>query len=260
MHPVELLPFLALGFLGSLHCVGMCGGFALLAGSGSRRRGGRGLSALASYAVGKAATYALVGLAVSTGVHAASDAMPLGESLPALQGAANWLAGATLVLFGIAQITGGVGGIATGALTRRLGTLTAPARRALEAVRALPGLSGTFGLGLVNGLVPCGLSWSAFVLAAASSPPVALVGSFLFGLATAPALLAFAFGSHFVPGAMRRRGAVVLGTLLIAFGASLFLRTAGRAAEGAPPDCCGTADADAVVTGPAPADETQTRR
>lgn len=44
--------------------------------------------------------------------------------------------------------------------------------------------------------IPCGLSWSAFALGAASEPGTAAIGLFLFGLGTTPALLAVAFGGR----------------------------------------------------------------
>ena len=52
-----LAGFLLLGLAGSLHCVGMCGGF-VLAVSGRTRAGRRALSRALVFGLGKALTYA----------------------------------------------------------------------------------------------------------------------------------------------------------------------------------------------------------
>jgi len=60
------------------------------------------------------------------------------------------------------------------------------------------GIKGYF-LGLVLGLIPCGLLYGAFLIAAAiSNPFVAAFGMFLFGLSTFPALFFTAMGGHFL--------------------------------------------------------------
>lgn len=60
------------------------------------------------------------------------------------------------------------------------------------------GIKG-YALGLVLGLLPCGLLYGAFMIAASISNPIlAAGGMFLFGLSTFPALFFTALGGHFL--------------------------------------------------------------
>jgi sulfite exporter TauE/SafE len=89
-----------------------------------------------------------------------------------------------------------------------------------------PGLASPFGLGLLNGLLPCGLVWAA--LAAATALGSASQGALfmlVFGLGTIPTLFATATLGRLVGSRTRRRLAqavpaalVVLGLLLVARG------------------------------------------
>jgi sulfite exporter TauE/SafE len=104
----------------------------------------------------------------------------LAGSLLGLQRAASVLAGAILVLEALAGLAG------SGPLAGRGGRLFA--RVAATLGRRIPG--HPLGLGLLLGLLPCGLLYSALIAAAARGD--ALQGALallLFGLGTAPALL-----------------------------------------------------------------------
>jgi len=236
----ELAPFAALGLLGSLHCAGMCGAFAVAvttSGSGASRAALRRQS---GYVLGKAVTYATLGLALSSGIGT------LAHTRAAV--AAAWVAGAVLVGLGLAWL----GLIPRGRLpiATRLANWT-PVRRALDAVRALhrelvrlPGFAGAFGAGAVNGLVPCGLSWGAIALAATATPAAAVLGPFLFGLATAPSLALVGVGAWLLRRpSLRRVAPVVLGLALVAGGLLTALR--GTAGGHGGPTCCEHAPATA---------------
>ena len=176
----DLLWFLALGFLGGFgHCVGMCAPFVLLV---SRRFAapGAGCAAFGAqlwYTGGRVLTYAVLGaLAGFVG-----GVVELAGSLFGLQRAALVLAGAVLVLEALLGLAG------TGPLAdTRGGRLFARVSTALG--RRIPG--HPFGLGLLLGLLPCGLLYSALIAAVSRGGPLegalALVA---FGLGTAPALL-----------------------------------------------------------------------
>jgi hypothetical protein len=228
----ELLPFAALGLFGSLHCAGMCGGFAVAVTTAGSRASRAAARRQAGYVLGKASTYATLGLALSSGVGS------LAHSRAA--NVAAWAAGGVLVALGL----GWLGLIPRGRMPR-LPLLPehvlARARGGLRAVHAelvrLPGFTGAFGAGAVNGLVPCGLSWAAIALAATASPAAALLGPFLFGLATAPALAVVGAGAWLLRRAHLRRAApILIGLALVASG----LLTGLRGAHGlrAAPSCC----------------------
>ena len=113
--------------------------------------------------------------------------------------------------------------------------------RARAGAQALGGASGAFAAGTVPGLLPCGLSWSAFALAAGRDPLIAFSGLLVFGLATAPALMLSAWGWSGLSANRRALAARLAGPLLVLFG--LFTIARGLPAESADvlPDCCRTA-------------------
>lgn len=178
---VDLLGFLALGFLGGFgHCVGMCAPFVLLV---SRRFGAPDAGRAAAlrpqvwYAAGRIATYALLGAAAGF----VGGVVELAGSLVGLQRAASVMAGGVLV----AEALLGLAGAGPLAGTRG-GRLFARATAALG--RRMPG--HPFGLGLLLGLLPCGLLYSALVAAVSRGGPVGgALALLLFGVGTAPALL-----------------------------------------------------------------------
>lgn len=132
------------GLVGSPHCVGMCGGFATSAG-------GRGPAV--AWNLGRLATYLTLG-ALSGGL----GGLPVGR-------VGGVLAAVLLVWFSarLAGLTPPVSVRIPG--LARLGA--AAARRS--------GVVGRFALGMVSGLLPCGLLWSALAVAVAAGG--ALAGS-----------------------------------------------------------------------------------
>jgi sulfite exporter TauE/SafE len=172
----------ATGLLGGFgHCLGMCGPLvgSLALASGPRNPRGALASQLA-YHAGRITTYGAVGAVMGlTGAFV--------NVAGRLAGAAN----AVAVAAGMLMIVLGLGAAGVAKPLRRLeargsGRVVAVARGLLEG----GGRGRLYPLGLVLGLLPCGLSWSAFLAAAgtgglASGLAVALA----FGAGTMPALL-----------------------------------------------------------------------
>lgn len=244
MSAVELGAFALLGLAGSAHCVGMCGGLAIAATAGARRPRDI-VSHAASYIAGKSLAYALIGavlaLAFALAARGAVGAAELGGvesdlALDRLRSVLAWLTGGALVLAGVHLLwRSGAGGTAT------FGSLLL--QRLLAPVRRLPAGAGAFGVGVSSGFLPCGLSWSAFALAVPRPAAEAFVGLFVFGLATAPALVGATLGAGW---ARRRLGArlryvaapvlVVVGCLTIARGG--LPEPLEAAEEAVVPACC----------------------
>jgi hypothetical protein len=209
---------------GSLHCVGMCGGFAAVAAGagdapaleGRVRR--RRWFPLAMYQAGRFVAYLSLGAAagaIGSGVDVAAAAAGLAD-------VAAVLAGATLVLLGGAALARFFGArLPRGPRFERLS-------RALARIHFVwsrrPPLGRAFVLGAVTSLLPCGFLW-AFVLAAAGTASVAdgLLLLAVFWAGTVPALTgAFAFASTiFVP--LRRRLPLVAPVLLVLLGVSMLI-------------------------------------
>ena len=233
MSVAALAPFLALGLAGSLHCAGMCGPLAL---SFALARGAPRTLDVVGYVVGKAAMYAVLALLAAQSV----GALGAGE--------ASWLAAGRSALAVLAA--GVMIGVALSSLGwlhlprwKLLGALEAALRNALRGTDELPlGLRG-LAFGAANGLLPCGLSWSAIALgAAASGPELALAGPFVFGLATGPVLGGLALGAGRIPATWRARGARLAALGLLAYGGWTLVRglspVAPEASAKVLPACC----------------------
>lgn len=218
---------LAIGFLGSTHCIGMCGGIvgALNAGvpdAGARSALSRGLHHIA-YNGGRLASYAAAG-ALAGLIGAQAQFVAPGELLPV----GGLIAGLFMIALGL-YLAGWWRAIAglesVGRYLWRwiqpLGRRFLPVRNPLHA----------FGLGLVWGWLPCGLVYSALALAVISASPAR--GAWLmlgFGLGTLPMLLVIGRTSEFLL-ALARSPAVrqVAGGLVVLFGVyTVFSVVAGR--------------------------------
>lgn len=207
--------------MGFSHCLGMCGplvaGFSLGAGLAPGAPGSPQRSILSTaaaqlpYHLGRVTTYAALGaLLGATGafVNVAGRLAGVGEVMALL-------AGALMVALGL-----GVAGV-----TARLARLEASAsRRLLQLLRPLlqGGPSRLYPLGLALGFLPCGVSWTIFLGAAASGGPVpGLLMALAFGLATVPGLLLPALLGALVGqrtrGALRRAGGLVVAALGLLF-------------------------------------------
>lgn len=182
---------LAIGFLGSSHCIGMCGGIAGALGMavpGQRPAWGQ----LIGYSAGRLGSYTLMG-ALAGALGAAV--------LPAL-GPLRLLAGLMLIAMAlyIAGIWRGLVWLERGGayLWRYLQPLSAkllPVRSAGSAVA----------LGSLWGWLPCGLVYSALTFALAQGGSLhAALAMLAFGLGTVPAVLATGAAAARVRGFVQR--------------------------------------------------------
>ncbi|MBK6847933.1 MAG: sulfite exporter TauE/SafE family protein [Proteobacteria bacterium] len=184
---VTLATVAGASLVGSLHCVGMCGGFVAFY-AGAEAAGTPWLAHLA-YNGGRLLTY--VGLGAAAGaLGAAVDLAGAGFDLPRLAGV---VAGVLMLIWGLAML-----GTLLGArwpalgLARRLSALLQPLVRRLG---QRPPVLRALLLGTLTTLLPCGWLY-AFVVAAAGTGS-ALRGAALmaaFWLGTVPALLGLGLG------------------------------------------------------------------
>lgn len=221
---IELpLTFLA-GLLGSSHCIGMCGPFALTIGSGATSIRANLVRQLL-YSVGRIFTYATLGSIAGYGGQRIGQFAASMVNVPATLAIA---AGLLLAYQGLKALGLLPGTSANPASAPCLGGtllatfLTAPSRWSV------------FLAGLFTGLLPCGLVYALLALAASSeSVVIGLLVMFTFGLGTVPVMVATGCGGSLLGLAARRHlyrlaGAAVLvsGLVSIARGAG-FLHLAG---------------------------------
>jgi sulfite exporter TauE/SafE len=204
---------LAMGFLGSAHCIGMCGGIAAALSAASPGSTGTQVRRSLAYNAGRIASYTLIG--ALAGLFGATLAGLAGNTgmLVLRSLAALFIVAVGLYLAGWSRLVGRIES-AGGAVWRRIAPL---ARR----VRVSSSPLAAFGFGALWGWLPCGLLYSALTIAAASgSWTDGALSMAAFGLGTLPATLSI--------GAFAGRGASLLrshaaraacGVLVIGFGA-----------------------------------------
>lgn len=241
----ELAPFAALGLLGSLHCAGMCGPFALALGLRSGGARWRAFAHALLYALAKALGYALLGLLAARAAHAATHAgAALGDEAGAAQrleqirAGLAWVAAGACLVLALSALGLPLVPAAWRARLARHAEVPVILRTLFDSARALPGAARAMGLGFANAFLPCGLSWSALALALAVPSATATVGLFLFGLGTLPVLVGVAVGGGLVPVAWRARLRPLAALLLVAFAVLTAARGGIAIGERALPDCC----------------------
>lgn len=171
---------LAAGFLGSPHCLGMCGGIVTAFGMSLQQLSATQRWRLTiTYHVGRLLSYASLGLLI--GWVGSAALAPLAQTF--------WprgLVAAVLVVIGLSML----GLPLLNALERlglRLWQALAPLRKRLFPLNTLP---RALGAGLLWGLLPCGLVYGALLLAATGGTAMSGAGlMLLFGLGTLPMLL-----------------------------------------------------------------------
>lgn len=199
------------GLAGSVHCLGMCGGFVAILGQAERP-----VTRLALYNGGRVASLVLIG-ALSGGVGAAVVA----------SGPALWASRALAVVGGAFMVAVAleVLGLPIGpgrALARAAQSTVAPLLRpVLHARTALAPVA----FGILNAFLPCHLVWAFAAQAATVGGPLGGATLMLaFGLGTVPAMMLGGGGgrlaTRLAPGLVRLAGLVVLavGLLTVARG------------------------------------------
>jgi len=217
-----------LGTIGSVHCLGMCGGFvaAAAARDGAMRASAPLLPAATmlrrqlAYHAGRASGYALLGAAFGAAGAAALETAAL---LP-LQRGLFLFANLVLLALGVSLAAGRPG---LGGLQRVGAAIFARVLPSVQPLLSLPGTTGRVALGLLWGFVPCGLVYSMLPLALFSGGvwQGALV-MLAFGAGTVPALAATGLALRLPGRALGVRGwRYLAGAIVIAFALAGLYRT-----------------------------------
>lgn len=171
----------AIGALGSFHCIGMCGPIALSVPMGGKH-GLIGVLRALAYNLGRISTYAILGLVVGL----------LGQriAIGGYQQALSIAVGVLILAFLILPKT----------ITKKLDPTSTFARIFLKLKNTFRGLfqsKNAFGplvLGLINGLLPCGLVYVGLAGALALGDPISSAEFMAaFGLGTVPVMISIIF-------------------------------------------------------------------
>ncbi len=203
---------LTIGLVGSLHCIGMCGPIAISLPLGRKSWWQRTLGGL-TYNFGRILTYGLLG--------AVFGLLGQGIEMAGLQRWASILIGVVMILSVLfpALFKGKVKleQFLFGYAGRMVGKF-----RKLFAIQSLPSL---FLIGLLNGLLPCGLVYVAVAGALnTNSIPGGIVFMLLFGLGTLPVMLAIPLLGNLIGSGFRKKYRYLLSVLVVVLGILFVLR------------------------------------
>lgn len=226
MNGALLASVLGTSFLGSLHCVGMCGPLVGAYVEGEEAEGGAWLPHVA-YHLGRLLTLLLAGAAFGA----------IGKGLDGLGGLAGfqrgvaWVAGGAMVVWGLVALIRGWHVDANLPGVSRL-----PIGRALSALARRPGRLGrAAGVGLLTPLLPCGwLALYAVTAAGTGEPAAGAAVMAAFWAGTVPALAGLGVALRTVLRSLRPRLPALGGAMLIALGVVTLVQRA-RLREGADP-------------------------
>jgi sulfite exporter TauE/SafE len=206
---------LMVGFASSLHCIGMCGGIALMLGRSTSSQSGHRIAQVLPLHVGRIGAYMVMG-----GITGSMGAL----ALAGLGGTAGhlllrWAGAMTLAWIGLSML----GVMPTPAVVGRFMLSHAPAMghvRALNTPPKVRGLAAGFGWGLM----PCGMVYGALLYAAFSGSVFGGMSVMAgFGLGTLPALLLVHSGYAGLAALARRPALRAVAALLILLAAALSL-------------------------------------
>lgn len=201
-----------MGLVGSLHCIGMCGPIALSLPYHDPQKW-KTLRNVLLYNSGRVLSYCLLGILPAI--------LGLGVQIGGFQKTTTIVLGVLMIVFAFFSFN----------LNSRLWSFGPLARfkqwvqQQLGRLLKSHSLTAFLGIGLFNGLLPCGMVYAAMAGAVTQS---ALINSFLymalFGLGTIPMMLALALAGNWLSWRWRRvlRSATPL--FLLFFGALLLAR------------------------------------
>lgn len=194
---IELPLLLMGGLLGSGHCVGMCGAFAVAIGWDASRPSVN-LLRQTVYSIGRCCTYAFLGAAAGFGGQWMQ--LRLG-ALTSVQAILSLVAAAVLILMGLA--TSGL----LPSSDRWLQKLAAcPAVGQFRSLLKSRRLVNVFVAGLATGFLPCGLVYGVLALALSSGSLLQGAGMMAaFGLGTIPLMLVVGLSGSTLSLEMRKR-------------------------------------------------------
>lgn len=241
----DLYTALTIGLIGSFHCIGMCGPIAVALPLGNRNWFGKTYGALL-YNIGRSITYGLLGALFGL----------LGRGIE-MAGFQQWAS----IVIGIVMIMTVVFPFLFKGKLQLDQLLFGYAGRMISRFRALFGIQSyknLFLIGLLNGLLPCGLVYVAVAGAINTNDVVmGILFMVVFGLGTLPIMLSVSLAGNMIGQGIKRKVnkvipafIILLGLLFILRGLSLGIPYVSPKTQMLTPDkeikvegaCCSTAD------------------
>jgi len=207
-----LISALVLGLMGSFHCVGMCGPIAIAL----PLRGNTFLQKLFGgmlYNVGRTITYGVMGLVFGL----------LGQGIEML-GFQRWVS----IIMGVLMIVSVIFPSLfknQGDLNQSMFSFVGKLKRTLRKMFRVKSYKGLFIIGLLNGLLPCGLVYIAIAGAIGTSDAVlSTLFMILFGLGTLPMLLGVSLAGNLLSLSLRNKMNKAIPVIVVVVGLVFILR------------------------------------
>jgi len=211
LNNIDLVIILSTAFLGSVgHCIGMCGGIVVAYSSSKinqKDSWAKQTIAHLSYNFGRVTTYAMLGAIFGL----------LGKAIaftPTTKGVLFLLTGVLMILAGL-SLLGNLKFLNSAEWSVSKNAWYQNAFRKLISSKSLPSF---YLLGMLNGIIPCGLVYSFAIIAASTASPLwgAIVMA-TFGLATIPALFFLGSITKFLQKGSLRGTMMKLAAMLVVF-------------------------------------------
>jgi len=210
--------------LGSLHCVGMCGPFALLASTNPQARSAA-VGPTMAYSFGRLITYSIIGLLFGGLGMAINQGATINQGGAVSQtGAINhWQQTATYVAGGLMIAVGLV------ALARYFGvriglpTFATPLQRFLQSafqrtIQMKP-LPRAITIGMLTSLMPCGWLYTFGITAAGTGHPIpGMILMMVFWAGTVPIMTALMLGVNRISHRLQAKIPLMMAVLVLALG------------------------------------------
>ncbi len=199
--------------LGSLHCVGMCGPFALIASSSQQGERKKTWLPTLAYSLGRLSTYSIVGFVFgSIGL-----AINAGTNFSSWQQTATWLAGGLMIAVGVVSLLRCFG------FRVPLPQSMLPVQKLIQKgfgwTQSLRPLHKAFAIGAMASLMPCGWLYTFAIAAAGLGSP--LQGALLmavFWLGTVPLMVTLMLGFGKLQARFQKQVPVTMAVLVIGVG------------------------------------------
>lgn len=207
---VIIISALTLGFLGSFHCAGMCGPIALALPLKNNNWLSRVLSTLI-YNFGRTFTYALLGLLFGL--------IGKGFKMAGFQQTVSIITGIVMILSVLFPL------IFRNRFKAKSFSFISGIQNSLSKMFSVSTYFSLFTIGILNGLLPCGLVYTAVALAITSNDSInGMFAMIAFGLATSPMLIAISIIGNSLGLAIRRVFTKIIPYIVIIIGILFILR------------------------------------
>lgn len=200
--------------LGSLHCVGMCGPFAMLASSNPNRAAKTAaIIPTVAYSVGRLITYSILGLVFGT----LGLAINQGSAFNRWQQSATYLAGALMIIVGVIALSRYFG------LQIKLPSMVGPLQKLLQSLfqktLQMNPLPRAIVIGMLTSLMPCGWLYTFGITAAGTGSPLyGMLLMMVFWAGTVPIMTALMLGVSRIGRKFQQKIPLLMSLLVILLG------------------------------------------